>query len=265
MSLTAEFLHSTHHLRQVESEIPGTDPALRDPAYPTLENVLAKFMPLPKDGLFLGVASDGLPVLLNLSDPRPGALLLLGDSQTGKTDFLQGVACAASTTHSPNHLRFAVVTTHRQEWEEWESTPHCLGVWEASDTSLRDLLFDLSERVQLSGSHETLLLLVDDLQSLANLDSETQENLHWLLANGSSGRVWTIATLNADQASGLHLWVRDFGTRIYGRIADPVLADRLTPMPGANLRTLFSGAQFCIREKSHWLRFWLPLSKQEEK
>jgi hypothetical protein len=265
MSLTAEFLHSTHQLRQVESEIPGTDPAPRVPAYPTLENVLAKFMPLPKDGLFLGVASDGLPVLLNLSDPRPGALLLLGDSQTGKTDFLQGVACAASTTHSPNHLRFAVVTTHRQEWEEWESTPHCLGVWEASDTSLRDLLFDLSERVQLSGSHETLLLLVDDLQSLANLDSETQENLHWLLANGSSGRVWTIATLNADQASGLHLWVRDFGTRIYGRIADPVLADRLTPMPGANLRTLFSGAQFCIREKSHWLRFWLPLSKQEEK
>jgi hypothetical protein len=265
MSLTAEFLHSTHQLRQVESEIPETDPALRVPAYPTLENVLAKFMPLPKDGLFLGVASDGLPVLLNLSDPRPGALLLLGDSQTGKTDFLQGVACAASTTHSPNHLRYAVVTTHRQEWEEWESTPHCLGVWEASDTSLRDLLFDLSERVQLSGSHETLLLLVDDLQSLANLDSETQENLHWLLENGSSGRVWTIATINADQASGLPLWVRDFGTRIYGRIADPVLADRLTPMPGANLRTLFSGAQFCIREKSHWLRFWLPLSKQEEK
>jgi hypothetical protein len=218
-------------------------------------------MPLPKDGLFLGVASDGLPVLLNLSDPRPGALLLLGDSQTGKTDFLHGVACAASATHTPDHLRFAVVTPRRQEWELWENAPHCLGVWEANDATLKDLLFDLSERVQLSGSHETQLLLVDDLQSMVDLDSETQENLHWLLANGASGQVWTIATLNADLASNLPLWVRAFGTRIYGRIGDPALADKLTSMPGANLRTLLGGAQFCIREKSHWLRFWLPLSK----
>jgi hypothetical protein len=261
MSLTAEFLRSTHQLRQVEAEIRGADTAPRVPAYPTLEAVLAKLMPLPQDGLFLGVASDGLPVLLNLSDPRPGALLLMGDGDTGKTDFLQGVARAASLIHSPGSLRFAVVTSHRQEWEEWEGTPHCLGVWEANDTSLKDLFFDLTERVQLSGSHETLLLLIDDLQGLENLDSETRENLHWLLANGASGRVWTIATLNADQASGLPLWVRAFGTRIYSRIGDPALAERLTSMPGANLRTLLSGAQFCIREKSHWLRFWLPLSK----
>jgi hypothetical protein len=261
MSLTAEFLHSTHQLRQVESETRRTDAAPRIPAYPTLENVLAKLMPLPKDGLFLGVASDGLPVLLNLSDPRPGALLLMGDRPSGKTDFLQGVARAASMIHSAGDLRYAVVTSHRQEWEGWDSLPHCLGLWDAKDASLKDLLFDLSERVQLSGSHETHLLLVDDLQSLENLDSETQENFHWLLANGASGRVWTIATLNADQASSLPVWVRTFGTRIYGRIGDPALAERLTSMPGANLRTLLSGAQFCIREKSHWLRFWLPLSK----
>jgi hypothetical protein len=261
MSLTAEFLRSTHQLRQIESEVLGTDAAPRVPAYPTLEDVLAKLMPLPKDGLFLGVASDGLPVLLNLSDPRPGALLLLGDSQTGKTDFLHGVAQAASMIHSAGDLRYAVVTSRLQEWEGWDSLPNCLGLWEANDASVKDLLFDLSERVQLSGSHETQLLLVDDLQSLENLDSETQENFHWLLANGASGRVWTIATLNADLASDLPLWVRNFGTRIYGRIGDPALAERLTSMPGANLRTLLSGAQFCIREKSHWLRFWLPLSK----
>jgi hypothetical protein len=167
--------------------------------------------------------------------------------------------------HPASDLRYAVVTSRLQEWENWDSLPHCLGVWEANDTSLKDLLFDLSERVQLSGSHETLLLLIDDLQGLDNLDSETRENLRWLLANGASGRVWTLATLKADQASDLPLWLRAFGTRIYGRIANPALAEQLTSMPGANLRTLLSGAQFCIREKSHWLRFWLPLSKQEEK
>lgn len=261
MSLTAEFLRSTHHLREVESEVPGREISSRVSAYPTLENVLTKLGPLPKDGLFLGVASDGLPVLLNLSDPRPGALLLLGDSHSGKTDFLKGAARAASMIHPARNLRYAVIADRLQEWEGWDSQPHCLGVWGARDARLKDLLLDLSERVQLSGSHETLLLLADDLQSLINLDSEMQQVFYWLLAHGASGRVWTIAALNTNQASGMPLWVRRFGTRIYGRIGDPALADRLTSMPGANLRTLLSGAQFCIREKSHWLRFWLPLSK----
>ena len=259
MSLTAEFLRSTHELRQVESESTGVS-STRGSAYPTLENVLARLMPLPGDGLFLGVASDGLPVLLNLSDPRPGALLLMGDDQSGKTDFLQGVARALSMSHKPHLLRFSVIASDLQGWQGLNDLPHCLGLWAPDDPRLKDFLFDLSEKVQLSDSRESILLLVDDLQFVANLDGEVQENLLWLLANGAASRVWTMASLNANLAGSLALWVRAFGTRIYGRIGDPALAERLTSMPGANLRTLLSGAQFCIRENSHWLRFWLPLS-----
>ena len=259
MSLTAEFLRSTHQLREVESEAAGKSPA-RGSAYPTLENVLARMMPLPEGGLFLGVASDGLPVLLNLSDPRPGAILLLGDGRCGKTDFLQGVARALSMSQPPHLLRFAVLTSGLEEWKGLGDLPHCFGLWRPDDPGLKDVLFDLTERVQLPGTRESFLLLVDDLQFVAELDKETQENLLWLLANGPASRVWTMATLDAGLAADLPLWVRSFGTRIYGRIGDPALAERLTSMPGANLRTLLSGAQFCIREKSHWLRFWLPLS-----
>ena len=35
------------------------------PAQPPLSEVLAEFGPMPGEALFLGVASDGLPVLLN--------------------------------------------------------------------------------------------------------------------------------------------------------------------------------------------------------
>lgn len=259
MSLTAEFLQSTHGLRQVEMGNRGETPASTISAYPTLENVLARFLPLPEDGLFLGVASDGLPVLLNLSDPRPGALLILGDKQTGKTDFLQVVARAASMAHPARVLRFVVITPQLQEWEGWNDIPHALGLWAPDDPALKDVLNDLSTQAQQKNSPVTILLLVDDLQCLEDADQEIRENLHRLLTIGAAGRVWTIATLNADLASSLPLWVRDFGTRIYGRVSDSELADRLATMPGANLRTLLSGAQFCIREKSHWLRFWLPL------
>ena len=39
------------------------------PAAPSLSEVLAGIEPLPREALLLGVASDGLPVLLNLRDP----------------------------------------------------------------------------------------------------------------------------------------------------------------------------------------------------
>jgi hypothetical protein len=261
MALTAEFLRSTHLQTQAEGMNSEHVATSRAPAYLSLENVMAKFMPLPEDGLFLGVASDGLPVLLNLKDPRPGALLLLGDSQSGKTDFLQGMARAAALSHDPGSCRFVVVTSNPQEWEGWKALPHCLGIWTAENPGLQEILQDLSARAQQSDNAENILLLVDDLQSLFDLDKAIQDGFLWLLANGAAGRVWTVATLTADLAPNFPLWVRAFGTRLFGRIGNPDLGDRLTPMPGANLRTLLSGAQFCIRERNHWLRFWLPLLK----
>ena len=239
----------------------GKSPTARVPAYLSLENVMAKFMPLPEDGLFLGVASDGLPVLLNLNDPRPGALLLLGDSRSGKTEFLQEVARAAALSHLPSACRFVVVTSNLKEWDGWKDLPHCLGMWTPETPRLKDFLLDLTVRAQQSGNADNILLLVDDLQSLIDPDKNIQDGFLWLLANGAAGRIWTIATLKADLSPGFPLWVNAFGTRLFGRIGNPELADRLTPMAGANLRTLLSGAQFCIRERNHWLRFWLPLLK----
>lgn len=261
MSLTAEFLCSTHMLRQEEDAARTLSSASRISAYPTLESVLTKFTPLPANGLFMGVASDGLPVLLNMADPRPGALLVLGDGRSGKTDFLQGVARAASLTHHPRCLRFAVVTSHPEEWEGWSGQPHCFGVWTPETPGLKDILVDLSTGPQQGSPSESLLFLVDNLQCITDLPIDIQEKIYWLLANGASNRLWTFASLEADLAGSLPLWVKAFGTRIYGRVGDPGVAERLTSMPGANLRTLLNGAQFCIRERNHWLRFWLPLSK----
>jgi len=261
MALTAEFLRSTHLQTSADDVKRGNSATSRVQAYLSLENVLAKFLPLPEEGLFLGVASDGLPILLNLKDPRPGALLLLGDSQSGKTDFLQEVARAAALSHDPGSCRFIVVTSNPQEWEGLKDLPHCLGIWAPDNPGLPDILLDLSARAQQPEYAENTLLMVDDLQNLIDLDKNIQDGFLWLLANGAVGHVWTIATLNADLAPNLPLWVRAFGTRLFGRIGNPELADRLTPMPGANLRTLLSGAQFCIRERNHWLRFWLPILK----
>ncbi len=47
---------------------------------PSLRTVLKGLSPLPRAALFLGIADDRLPVLLNLADPVPGPVLVAGDS-----------------------------------------------------------------------------------------------------------------------------------------------------------------------------------------
>src|SRR5512143_1801615 len=68
-------------------------------AAPPLSRVLLEIGSLPREALLLGVALDGLPVLLNLHDQIPGPLLVIGDEGAGKTDFLQMLARSVQQTH----------------------------------------------------------------------------------------------------------------------------------------------------------------------
>src|SRR5689334_6989403 len=80
------------------------------PTDPSLSNVLTEFSPLPQAALFLGVANDGLPVLLNLLDPVPGPLLIVGDSESGKTRLLQVIARGVEKAQTSPNIKFVVLT-----------------------------------------------------------------------------------------------------------------------------------------------------------
>src|SRR5919107_335776 len=95
-------------LNELKSEMDSarqTKPAPA-PALPSLNQVIADYGPMPSEALFLGVASDDLPVLLNLHDPIPGPILITADPGAGKTALLQTLALAAGQMHQPENLQF---------------------------------------------------------------------------------------------------------------------------------------------------------------
>src|SRR5215207_7611935 len=93
-------------LAELKPEIDLTRRSQPVPGLPLLSDVLTEFGPMPEEALFLGVASDGLPMLLNLHDPVPGPILISGDAGTGKTGLLQIIASAAGKMHQPEGLQF---------------------------------------------------------------------------------------------------------------------------------------------------------------
>ena len=251
-SLASEAL--AEHKAETSSPLPQPPPAT-----PTLSGVLAEIGPLPREALFLGLASDGLPVLLNLRDPIPGPILITGDAGSGKTAFLQTIARAVVQTHNQSDVQFGVVTNHPEEWESIEEIPHRVGIFPSHHSSAQDFLLSLASWAHSNkNARQSVLLLIDDLESVASLDFDALQNLRWLLLRGPSRCVWPILTLNAARYGQVLSWIQNFRTRIFGRIENERVAAALGGDQASALDQLQAGIQFSLRENGKWLRFWLP-------
>jgi len=177
-------------LTELKPEIEATRQLKPAPAMPPLDEVLAEFQPMPPEALFLGVASDGLPLLLNLHDPTPGPILIAGDSGTGKTALLQTIAVAAGKMHQPEELQFGALTSHPDEWSALEDIPNNVGIFSLHNQSSEDFILSLASWAHSNkSSQQSVLLLLDDLEVASNLDFDARQNLRWLLLRGPARRV----------------------------------------------------------------------------
>ena len=201
-------------------------------AAPSLSTVLTEIGALPSEALFLGVASDGFPVLLNLYDPHPGPMLISGDAGSGKTTFLQTIAHSISQTHRSNDVEFGVITNYPDEWESTEATAHCIGVFPIGHNSTREFVHSLSTWAHSNkNTHQCVLLLIDDLESVVSFELEAIQDFRWLLLRGPARRVWPIVTLNAERYGHVIAWLQMFRTRIFGRVTNERIAAALGAAP----------------------------------
>ena len=260
MTTNRQFSLALQALTEFKTETSTPPPSGQPvPVAPNLSTVLAEMGPLPRQSLFLGVASDGLPVLLNLHDPHPGSMLVAGDAGSGKTAFLQTIVHAVAQTHSSDDVQLGVITAHPEEWESVEATSHSVGIFHTQENSAQDFMSSLATWAHANKqARQSVLLLVDGLESIASLDFDSLQNFRWLLLRGPARRVWPIITLNAARREEVKSWLEIFRTRIFGHIEDELVAAKLGADTTSALNQLVAGIQFSLRENENWLRFWLP-------
>ena len=239
-----------------EEQAHHTTPA---PGRPTLRSAIADASPLPREAVFLGLAEDGLPVLLNLYDPIPGPILISGDQASGKTTLLQTIARATEILHLPSEVQYSVITQQPKEWNGFHGDQNNAGIYATQNPTVQDLLLSLVTWAHNNkGDQQSVLLLIDDLEALTKLDQQTEQNLRWLLLRGTSRRVWPIVTINASRAQNIKPWLDFFRTRLFGCTRDSNDSQLLTGNSNKALTGLIAGSEFTMREGTNWLNFCVP-------
>ncbi len=222
----------------------------------TLSRSLTDAGGLPREALFLGIAEDGLPVLLNLHDPLPGPMLVIGDEGAGKTAFLQSVARAIQTTHKSDDVQFALITSRPDEWSSLKLTDHVAGMFDVEHDGAQQLINSLAAWAHTNkNSRQSVILLVDGLESIAKWDIAGLQHFRWLLLRGTARRVWPIVTLNAGRYGQVIAWLDLFRTRVFGWVANRPAAEALGADYLSGVNRLEAGRQFSLRENGSWLQF----------
>lgn len=224
---------------------------------PTFDYCMDEIGVFPPEALFMGMADDNLPVLLNVHDPIPQNVLFVGDEGTGKTSALQVMAKFIETQQSSRDMQFAVLSNHIDEWEGVGETKHCAGKFAMYDRGAEEMILSLASWASGNRNNkQSVILLLDDLEyAICNLEFDAKQNLRWLIQKGANRKVWAVATISSKSVKNTEAWVEQFKTKIFSNIKDSSLWD----LVGVNGK-VFSLVQnqMVLLENGNWLKFWIP-------
>jgi hypothetical protein len=245
-------------LNELAPEIEASRSARRSGTSP-LSAVLSGQGSMPQEALFLGVAQDGIPVLLNLQDPVPGPILIAGDEGSGKTALLKIIARAVDQMHLPQDVQYGVISAHPEDWVDIPPMQNCVEVFPSYQKKAGEFLASLTAWAHSNrGEKQSVLLMIDDLDVITRMDFDARQNLRWLLLRGPARRVWPIITVNSKNTEAVRAWLEFFHTRFFGSIRDENHRRFLSGSLDGNLKSLRSGREFAMREGADWLKFWIP-------
>ena len=228
----------------------------------SLDVILERYGPFPAGASILGVCEDGLPLVLDLANPAPGAILVAGDAGSGKTNLLSALITSACRINPPNKLSFSVISVYPDEYQPVAGYAHLQelhAVEEPSASQLITRLAEMAETRRRGGSLDPVLILgIDDLAAFLDLiDGQDFTNLHYLIKHGPRARIWPVATLPTAQIQRIDpRMLTAFRTLIMGSITSRDLASYLLNNDGAKIPESVLSGQFCVPNGEGWRYFW---------
>ena len=267
--------HSKEPARQsapVQRPQPQAQTALTPswPEMPTLKGLLARNPDLPLQTAVFGIGMDGLPVLLDLNDPAPGSMLVVGDERAQQIDLLRTAVTSVVLRNSARNMQFIVFSHLPGAWRSWVSEQHydryCLTVLGPDDPKAREWIIRLREWGEQRRSGDLggppVMMLMDTLNFLPKLEPALHDDFEWLAQEGPLSKIWPVAAISTALANSLWKQIGVFQTVIFGYAEDPQFYVRWAGLSEVEAQSFGHAGQFAVKVKEPdgeaWLKFRLP-------
>ena len=217
------------------------------------------FQPLPAYSTVLGICEDGLPLVLDLNDPNPGAILISGRMHTGKTQLLRSILFSACSSNNAEKLYFYLITPDPGHHQDLKRFDQCYGIFSAYDKATCELIVEMSALVEQrkSGRHlgvKCLIAIENLYEFIKHQDFDVINHLKWLFRCGSSNGIWLVSTMEAERAKLLEPGLlKEQKTHIQSGSERWILPDTTSDH---KLHTHLQSYRTMIGNE--WVEFWLP-------
>lgn len=174
---------------------------------PTLEEVLEN-TPIPYDAVFLGMADDGLPMMMSTITNNSNILIW-----NGEVGFLKTVAeyVMKRDSNNKNEIEFIVFTNNIEEWEflaketnNKANTP-CIGIIPFWDKLANQILLGIASWIhQGIRPNHSIIVLIEGVENVLKMDLDARQNFHYIFTKGKDRKVFAIGTVpNGEDLLGL--------------------------------------------------------------
>ena len=226
-----------------------------------LESIYQIIPAIPKHTAVLGADSDGAPLLLRLSSPDVGHLLIAGASGAGKSVLLRNIILSLIQHNPQRHLQLALIDPKGGVFSVFEKAPHLLRPIITNCAVAASLLWDLVREVERRGREHrnipNIIVVIDELADLQKVNAiDVEESLIRLTRHGREAGVHVIVSMQSPAAISVGgLTKKIFPVRLVGAVGSPEEAKVATGIERSGAERLKGRGDFLLISHGAAIRF----------
>lgn len=174
--------------------------------------------------MLLGMAADGMPLLLRVSAPDVAHILIAGTTGSGKSEAARTMLASLLLFQRARDVQIIIVDPKASQFRMFEHAPHllCPVIKNVEDAiaNLEWLVEEMTRRQEQTITRPRIVLMIDELADLLMQGgAEVENHLTRLVQRGRSAGISLIACTQKPAASVLGSLVKaNFPVRLVGKV-----------------------------------------------
>ena len=254
-------------------EVPRDDP---QPVH--LVPLLRGLRNVPPVTAVLGIADDGVPILIRLPSPDVAHILVAGTTGSGKTALLRAMVLslayfsgAGRTEHvamrpASCDLRLVLIDPKGTAFRDLADLPHLARPVISDPAEAVEALGSLARLMERPATSQTVILVIDELVDLLMVAGDDAERpLTRLVQRGREAGIHVIAATQKPTAAVIGSLVKaNFPVRLVGKVTSPEDARVATGWRGTGAERLLGRGDFIVVAEGQVQRFQAAYITPEE-